>query len=255
MEVLSQLIALRQKVLKKETFRDAVVATAITALKSIRAATASAKKTASPKSYTVEKTDMVGGWRKIAGKFTRVALRDGHQVDGIFPVNLAGQQYVKGERIFVWRIRLNNRRIPWKDGKNRRDRCYYVMARSAKVASDYGKSRVQRLMNKYRGTAKQAWGYAMAHLSTKPVASTVSTGKASSVARNAIQVMASTIGDEFVLTIVNNLSHARSAMRKTNIDDCLKKAANSIAGMLRKTVLRKGFDQKIETPFPEVKKK
>jgi hypothetical protein len=95
----------------------------------------------------------------------------------------------------------------------------------------------------------------MAHLSTKPVASTVSTGKASGVARNAIQVMASTIGDEFVLTIVNNLSYARSAMRKTNIDDCLKKAANSIAGMLRKTVLRKGFDQKIETPFPEVKKK
>ncbi len=254
LEVLAQLIQDRQKYIAKESFRDAVVATGITALRSIRAATAKAKMRATAKSIVVEKTDMVGGWRRVAGKNVRVPLRGGHRVMGVFPVNLAGREYAKGERVSVYKISLKNKRVPWKDGKNKNSRCYYVLARSVKVASDYGVSRVQRMMDKSRGLAKQAWGYAMADLSTRVVAETTSTRRASSVARGAIKVMATMAGDDFVLTIKNNLTYARSAMKKLDIDACLKKAANSIAGMLRQKVLRRGFDADIPTPFPEVKR-
>lgn len=92
-EVLEQLIEKRKELLG-EAYRDAITATAITVLKSLRADTKIAKKKAPKSSYTVTDTGWYGGWERIGGKYHRVARtspdRHAPKVPDIFPVNNAG---------------------------------------------------------------------------------------------------------------------------------------------------------------------
>lgn len=93
LSVLENLIEKRQKLLG-ETVKESVIATAITVVKSLRAATKIAPKKAPEGSYLITDTGYVGSWERKAGKLHRVARMSSNpkspKVANIYPVNLAG---------------------------------------------------------------------------------------------------------------------------------------------------------------------
>ena len=255
MSVLHSLIEARRKFLN-ESVRDSVAATAILCVKSLRADTRIAKKKAKNTDVEVSDTGWVGGWRRVGDKFRRVACTaNGARVD-VHPVNRAGRQYVKGERVKVFKVVPHFHKDDWKWDKNRnaKDRCWYVFAQSRKVAVDYGKERMQRYINRWRGLARMALGFAMAKLSTRAVKVDPVSAKAKTAAEMNAHVSHSADGGMYTTVVIDSLRYARKSLKSGPgaVELALKKAANSIAGRIRKTA-GGSLDMKFPTPFPEVK--
>ena len=90
MEELTKLIQKRVRTLH-ENARDAVVATAIDVVRSLRALTRKAPKKANDKSFTVAKMPYVASWERVGKSFRRVARVSGTGSRApIYPVNHAG---------------------------------------------------------------------------------------------------------------------------------------------------------------------
>jgi len=136
-----------------ETCRDACIATAINVVNSLRKATRKAPQRANAKSFRLELTPYVGGWMKEGGRFHRVARVPGTGSRApIYPVNHAGQRYVRGETIKVWRITpRHGERMKWE--KNRNDGCWYVFAQSEAVARRLAVELMSRVLRKECGMA------------------------------------------------------------------------------------------------------
>lgn len=169
LSVLENLIEKRKKLLG-ETTKDAVVATAITVLKSLRADTRVAPANAPDTSYDITDTGYVGGWERVGGKFHRVARMSNNpkapKVQNIYPVNLAGQRYEKGEEVRVYKI-VPKFADSMKWEKTKHKGCWYVFAKSIGVVQSYAKKLMTSRIRRYRGLAKGALGFAMAAISTK----------------------------------------------------------------------------------------
>ena len=168
-EVLEKLIEER-KALLGETYKDAVTATAITVLRSLRADTKIAKKKVPKSSYTITDTGWYGGWERVGGKFHRVVRTSlayrAPKVPGIFPVNNAGRHHEKGEIVKVYKIEpVNDPNMSWDKTKHRG--CWYVFAKSEKVARAFAERHMSGRIDSYRGLAKSTLGFAMADISTK----------------------------------------------------------------------------------------
>ena len=168
-EVLESLIEKRKELLG-EAYRDAITATAITVLKSLRADTRLAPKKARKTSYTVTDTGWFGGWERIGKTFHRVvrASNAAHspKIPGIFPVNNAGKHYEKGEIVKVYKIEpVNDSTMSW--DKTKHKGCWYVFAKSEKVARTFAERHMTSRIDSYRGLAKSTLGFAMAAVSTK----------------------------------------------------------------------------------------
>lgn len=257
-EVLSSLIEKRTRLLR-ESVRDAVVATAITVLKSLRADTRKARKRAKSADVCVEETGWVGGWEREGGIYHRVvrasSARRAAKVPGVFPVNNAGRRYIAGESVKVYRVTPTHGadRMTW--AKNRNKGCWYVFAQSRKVAEDLGRRLVQRKMDSWRGLAKTALGYAMKMTSTRQsVNSDAATAKARLAAGQAASVVSHSGDGRWTIAITDSLDYAKSALRSGSggVERAMQKAANSIAGRLRK-VAGGDLGGEIATPFPEVR--
>lgn len=256
-EVLSGLIEKRTHLLR-ETVRDAVVATAITVLKSLRADTRKGRKRAREADVCVEETGWVGGWERHGGRFRRVvrtsSARGAARVAGVFPVNNAGRRYVTGEVVKVYKVTpaRGAERMTW--AKNRNKGCWYVFAQSRKVAENLGKRLVQRKMDAWRGLAKTALGYAMLMTSTRQsVKSDAATAKARMAASRAASVVSRSGDGRWTIDITDSLDYAKTALRSGpgGVERAMMKAANSVAGRLRK-VAGGDLGGEIATPFPEV---
>lgn len=257
-EVLENLIE-KRKALLGEATKDAVTATAITVLKSLRADTRIAPKKARPDSFKITDTGYFGGWERVGGKFHRVvrATNAYHapKVHGIFPVNNAGQHCEKGEVVKVYKIEpVNDQNMLW--DKTKHKGCWYIFAKSEGVAKQFAIRHMTSRINSYRGLAKTTLGFAMAAVSTKgKYAADVKTPKALTAAKSAAQVYKSgNIGSEYVITIDDVLRYSALALKsgKDSVNRAVMKAANSIAGRLSKVAGAK-LNAKIPTPFPEVK--
>lgn len=258
-DVLYELISKRQAVLG-ETYRQAVTATAITVLKSLRADTKVAKKTAPKSSYTITDTGWVGGWERKGGKIIRVprvsSARNAHKVPNVFPVNLAGQKYTKGEIVKVYKIEpVNQERMAW--NKSLHKGCWYVFAKSEKVADKFAKTHMTMRIKAFRGLAKTALGYAMAGVSAAGnITGDVSSTKALKSAQEAAKVITNNANDTYSVTVIDAITYASLALRsgEGGVDRAMMKASNSIAARLGK-VMESRLDAPIPTPFPEVKGK
>lgn len=257
--VLSQLIEKRKQLLG-ETTRDAVVATAITVLKSLRADTKIAPKAARTESFKITDTGWVGGWERVGNKFHRVVRtsddRYAPKVAGIFPVNNAGQHYERGEKVKVFKIEpLNDTTMQW--NKTKHKGCWYVFARSEGIARQFAKLHMTKRINSYRGLAKTTLGFAMAAVSTRGTfAAEVTTAKSLRAAQAAATVYkGGDIGSNYTITIIDALRYSALAMKsgKNAVQRAMMKAANSIAGRLSKVASAK-LNEQIQTPFPEIKK-
>ena len=258
LSVLSELIAKRGEILG-ETVSYAVKATAITVLKSLRADTRIAPKKANQKSFMVSDTGFVGGWERKGGKIHRVVrtsnARNAAKVN-IHPVNLAGRWYEKGEKVKVYRIMpTHGERMLWNKTRNRG--CWYVFAKSEKVAKDLAVRLMTRRINSYRGLAKATLGFAMAAVSNNGIIGLNATSAKSIMAAKAAAKVYESGGvsdGSYTVTISDALDYSRSALRSGAgaVERAMMKAANSIAGRLSKVASTK-LGETIPTPFPEVK--
>lgn len=255
--VLSELIAKRGEILG-ETVSHAVKATAITVLKSLRADTRIAPKKASQKSFMVSDTGFVGGWERKGGKIHRVVrtsnARNAAKVN-IHPVNLAGQRYEKGESVKVFKIMpTHGERMLWNKTRNRG--CWYVFAKSEKVAKDLAVRLMSRRISSYRGLAKATLGFAMAAVSNNGIVGLNATSAKSIRAAKAAKVVESGgVSDgSYRISITDTLDYSRLALKSGTgaVERAMMKAANSIAGRLSKVASTK-LGETIPTPFPEVK--
>ena len=256
-EVLESLIDKRRELLG-EAYRDAITATAITVLKSLRADTKIAPKKARKTSYTVTDTGWYGGWERVGGKFHRVVRAGGAahcpKVPGVFPVNNAGKHYEKGEVVKVYKIEpVKDETMSW--NKTKHKGCWYVFAKSEKVARAFAERHMTSRILSYRGLARATLGFAMAAISNSGnFAADVKTAKSKAAAAAAAQVYKDVSDDTYTIRIVDALNYSALALKSgtSGVDRAVKKAANSIAGRLSKVAAAK-LDAKIPTPFPEVK--
>ena len=257
-EVLENLIEKRKELLG-ETTKQAVVATAITVVKSLRADTKIAPKVASKESFIITDTGYVGGWERFGGKFHRVVrASNAHyapKIANIYPVNLAGQHYEKGEVVKVYKVEPSyDDRMIWNKTKNKG--CWYVFAKSIGVVENFAIAHMTRRINSYRGLAKATLGFAMAAISNNGnYASEVTSKKSIVAAANAAQVYHNgSIDEGYTITIDDLLSYSALALKsgKGAVNRAMQKAANSIAGRLKKVAGSK-LNAPIQTPFPEVR--
>ena len=224
LSVLGDLIKERQRILG-ESAQDAVIATGIDALVSLRALTRVVPKTIPKRDVRFGKSDpqYVTYPR---GTYRRTVVT----------------RWRKGERVNL---------VKWQkiEGRTKRGKPRATSADRQAAWERWGKVI-------YSGLARRALGLAMHRLSTRQVKSERVNMRLSRIASANIKVRTANAGGVFALNIRDNLGYAVPALRGgyAAIDLALKKAANKVAGRLSK-VAEKKFGERIVSPFPEVKKR
>jgi hypothetical protein len=254
LSVLNDLIQKRKQMLCEDA-QDAVVATAIDVVRSLRTMTRKAPQRANAHSFRIEATPYVASWERSGKSFRRVARVGGTGAKApIFPVNNAGPHYVKGERVRVWKITpAHPASMTWE--KNRNDGCWYVFAQTLAVARRFAIEHMSRVLRKESGMGRTALGFAMARLSTKSTPVEAQGPKAQRIASQAINISTSGEGGTFTLTVRDELRYSLPALKGGHyaLDMAMAKAANKIAGRLAKWQETHFFDgERITTPFPEI---
>lgn len=234
LEVLGNLIEERKRILG-ESAEDAVVATGIDALISLRALTKTAKKMI-PKAdvqFGREEPKYITGTRgKITGRIFRRVLvgrwKDGEKKNFVRWQECYNYRHTKKGKLRVRRATSAERTAAWQ--------------------------RWGRIAN--RGLAKRVLGLAMNSISTRKVPLGPAKARLARIAAASVSVTSSGAGSSFVLMIGDKLGYAQQALKggPAAVELALQKAANKIAGRLCK-VADKKFGEKIQTPFPEVKKR
>ena len=256
LERLSELIALRVKALKEPT-RHAVIATSINILTSLKASTKKAPLKGRRKMYTLERTALTAGWERTGNTFRRVVRSGGH-VDRNCTAhcrNLAGANYVRGERVHVWKAQLFN--------ENCNNTLYYAFAKDEKTVRKYIEETILgRLLKKESGMAKYALGIAQAKASSRPMTTPKPSGsKAFQLAHMASHLDVRVSGlwgeNEAEVSFHDSLRYSAHALRggPTAVNIAIMKAANKTAGLIHMAFVNKRFDQDVKTPFPEVQRK
>ena len=249
LEVLGDLVAKRQQYLR-ETTEQAVTATAINVVTSLRSATKKAPLKAKDDMFSVELV-APGGWRGARGARRRVALRAGHEIRDVHPVNAMYQLKGGGD---LYKITILNEKIRPSISLNKP--YYYVLAPTAKVATDYARARVTRALRKESGMAKYALGIAQAKTSNRPMKSEAPTGaKQMQTAYAAAKIDKWGGGGEFGIRVFDALNYSVSALKggEATMNEAMQKAANRTAGIINHCAGYR-LDAPIPTPFPEAKK-
>ena len=256
---LQRLLAKRAKQLR-ETPRDACIATAITVLKSLRPLVRKAK--TAPKAgaqFTIEDTGWVGGWRSKgdAGKMSRffkgaakglkldstrymercvrTSSHLGQVIPYIHPIWLVGPgAFEKGKTVHVYRVRPAH--------------AAYTQA----VAEKAAKRLMDKYLKKYSGLARFTLTQAMRGLSTKGVPNDRVSANARKIGLANIRVKSFGGDSAWTVEVADSLAYAAKAFKRADaVEYAMAKAANSIAGMLRKRA-KDLLDPSLATPFPEI---
>lgn len=255
LEKLAELIELRSKALQ-ESGKDAVIATGINILTSLKASTKKAPLKGRRKMYTLERTNLVAGWERHGNSFHRVVRSGGHVDRNVTAHcrNLAGRHYFKGERLHVYKAQLFN--------ENMNNTLYYAVAKDEKTVRKYiEKDILGEFLKKESGMAKYTIGIAQAKASSRPMNTPKPTGsKAFQIAHAASQLNIRVGGynsGEASLSFYDTLKYSADALRggAGEMNSAIMKAANKTAGLIHMAFVNKRFDQDIKTPFPEVQRK
>lgn len=273
---LQRLLEKRIQYLKKETPRNACIATAIDVLKSLRALTNKAKATPKPGvNYSIEDTGWVGGWTSVGGNAKKIkrffkgqakglkltakkymrrcvktATRHGIEMLNIRPIWLTGAgAFEKGRIVHVYRVKPNHASVMnWQ--MNRHKGCWYIAAYDQATAEKHAARLMGKYLKKFSGMARYAINHAMRTISGEPEISISDKGRL--LARQNIIVKSFGNHDGWTVQVDDTLAYAAKAFRRSDaMQYAMAKAANSIAGYLRS---RAGdiVDPSLETPFPEI---
>lgn len=262
LQVLNQLVEKRKKWLNA-TAKDSVIATAITAIRSIRAATATHfGKT----QITLPSDDIIitrrfdvhpsytGKEHKRCFRAGSAATRKAAKVDlGRNCVQLVPPATQMWPQAQVWNVKLSNERHKtW----SRQPIDFNVVATSYDAVISYLQKRFGRIATRHAGLARSVLGKIMVKLSTRPPADDKTGIRARKAAQNYAVVDQSESNDSLTVHIESNLLYAVSAVKggKAGIEIALKKAANKIVGMIKHKV-GESLSNELTTPFPEVKRR
>lgn len=251
LSVLNDLISRRVKDLG-QTAQDAVVATAITCLKSLKNLTRQANPAVGGKPDVKEESGLVPGLKSEGDRSRRVIrVRGGAVREDISrsarwtPAVTANPRELTSFHVF----RVNP------EHKTRAP--YLLVAVDKRDASEYEKYIVRRNKADYAGLAKTALGIAMAKISTKNEPTPTFRKNIEKSKIIAVNIEGAN-GGKFGVTVHDKLGYSIPALRggAAAMNVALMKAANKVAGQLAQGLKRIGsFEQPIPTPFPEVKRR
>lgn len=252
---LDKVIRLRREKLH-ETAEDAVVATMITVLRSIRAATMVAK----PMRFKAQfgtTSNWFAGWATIGGKRRQVVrLGDPHgpRLTGanVVPLLAPGE---KDGMVFVVSDAPPN--MP----KTQHDN-YVVIAKDQGTALKYAKMRHAKRVKRYMGLARWTVAQAQGMVSTRTSPAGLGfapSGKVMTVAIKSLRKRVTRTASAYAIDVADTLRYAVAAIEggQAGIEMAMRRAANSTTGMIRK---RWGAEhpfhdlRDLETPFPEISK-
>lgn len=262
LDVLNKLIEKRQKWLN-ESAKDSVVATAITALRSIRAATTThfGKKKISLPSTDIVITRKTDVHPSFSGKKHKRCFRAGSTISRNAPTVDLGKHCVQlvppssslWKSAQVWSVKLSNERHErW----SKQPIQFYVVATSFDAVLSYLQKRFGRIADRQAGLARTVLSKIMMKLSTHPPAQD-KTGVHAQAAANKYTVVNQTdTGDSIVVHVESNLMYAVSAVKGgiAGIQNALKSAANKVFGVIKHKV-GSSLTNELTTPFPEVKRR
>jgi len=257
LEVLQDLVAKRASALR-ETTRDAVTATAINILNSLKSATKVAKVKPHRQSYWIEATNLFGGFEGHRKICVRIGSHYGTRSDirpaiGFTP---GGESVLRSR---VYKIIAKNPRMTFARNRNFPNRYWYVLCEHEGQARAYAEGRMERMLRKERGMARYTIGIAQAKVSTRgSMTSRPSGAKSWQIAHRASQVKISGSGfnsGEFGIHFFDALDYSLDALKggKSAFDLACMKAANKTAGLIHMAYVNRRFGEDCPTPYPEVR--
>ena len=197
-------------------------------------------------------TNLFPSWTRGGKRCIRSGSKDGQRV--VLP-NVV-QLIPPADRSWQWAHVFFVRLSPETHAKwNKQPEYYYVVALHAPQVESYLQKRYTAIASKYMGMAQVAITTAQQQVSTRAVRGPTRLGsKARRTAEKNLRVRSFGGVTEWTVAIDDDLDYAAQAFKRSDaVDVACAKAANSIAGMLRK---RAGdlLDPSLATPFPELKK-
>ncbi len=247
LSVLSELIQKRRSILG-ESAKDAVVATAIDALVSIRAAT----RTAAGKKKTKPTVQDTGWYGSFSASDRRPCFRSG--VGRYAPRIDPGKAHV---RWLTKGVPHMQQHVYLVTPEHKEVAPYYVVCSTPAVAEAFEQRAAMHRIDRFGDLAKHALGVGMAKISTRNVSSKAGP-KARATATKLAFAQSGDIGERgYFVEVTDGLDYGMDALKggKGTVDLAIKKAANKIAGRLAKEVAGRPFAEKVETPFPEVRRR
>lgn len=265
LETLAEAIRSRVRTIQGETTERAVKATAIQALRSLRAETAIAAK--NPEVIderwlvTIKPTQYRSGWAKPGRHNPKgrrvIRMAGGHALDA-HPgnknrvVNLAGPYLQAGEaavRVFALTIVERPATKPFYNS--------LVLALDRDAVWRFARRRIIRRIGQYRGISKRLLGIAMHQIASGQGGSSEAAGVLGRLAGNYCSVRMSGDGfnsGSFSVSVLDNLPKSALALKHgpAGVQLALKRAANSVAAVISKAAARTGFGDTWQTPFPEI---
>lgn len=242
LEALADLIEKRQKWFG-ESAEDAVIATAIDVLGSLRTLSRSAKNRRSTRPKVVRRTDLVASY--FGGrKNPRRTLRS----------TTGARVPAKRVKWFSEGVKNGDLKVFEVTPEHLGVKPYLVVAQTQRDAKRFENRAAVRRMAQYGNLAKWAFGVAMNKLSTRSVSDNL-TGEARQAGSRLSFVGKRRSGEAFEVAVSDRLDYAAKALRgdMAAVDVACMKAANKIAGRLIHRfgdLLGEGF----ATPFPEVRR-
>ncbi len=243
LEVLNDLMRRRSQQLKQH-IGNAVAATMVNVLRSVRADIRNATKT-KKFNIKIQDTGYYGGFSSV--KKCRVARRgmskNSPEVSLPSKVVWLTWDNPKQSECHIYRVVTES-------GKE-----YYAGARNEAIVTNNELRRIMKRINHYGGLAKNAVSVAMNKIASKTIeqdGSNISKNKASTLA----DVVINEQGGLYSMTMTSEVEYGTDALKSgpNAIDIAMMKAANKTAGLLNK-LAEKSLGDEITTPFPEVKQR
>ena len=199
-------------------------------------------------------TDFTRGGKRCVRFGTRHGARRtrGARVELPHMVQLVAPNKVAWNSAFVFRVSLSPEvHAKW----SKQPQTFRVVAENARAVESYLQKRFVRIAAKWMGTARYALVKAQEAVSTRNVSDSVRTklgSKARQTAEGNLRIRSFGGDSEWTVQIEDNLAYAAKAFTRTDaVQYAMAKAANSIAGMLRKRA-KDLLDPSLATPFPEI---
>ena len=183
-------------------------------------------------------------------------LRWGSKTGSRAPLEHVVQLVAPGERMWKWAHVFLVSLSPEVHAKwNKQPKNYFVVAIAAPQVESYLQKRYVAIASQYLGTAQYALTTAQKKVSTRPARGPARLGrKAKRVAEGNLKIRSFGNKQYWTVTVADELKYAAKAFKRSDaVSYAVRKACNSIAGMMRK---RCGdiLNPALATPCPELAK-
>lgn len=234
-----------------ECARDAVIGTAITVLKSIRALTRDARQRRNfDNSFTVADTGYYGGYSQTE---KRRVVRQGVSKYSPKVKMDAGVKFTRDTRHLPQYLQHIYKVDTMRHYRGKPLGVFYICARSAQEVAERERNMIRRQIKRSGGLALNALSAAMARCSTRNPPAPVGSQLAQTLGDRCTIVSRGGGGGGYFVSVTDTLNYAASALKGGDgaLNLAMMRAANKISGMIRHSVYCP-LDADVPTPFPEI---